>query len=123
MAASASGRSNSCLLPVTSSFERIESDQRFKDVSALIRAQAAKTHRSRVAFTLAERDLVPQGIAWDARDKAFFVSSIRKRKIVKVKPRAEGGPADCEDFVGPGADGIDSILGLRVDPVRRRSGR
>ena len=110
----------SCLVPLESSFARIASDQRFKDVAAIIRAQAPKTHPSRIAFTLAERDLVPQGIAWDARDKVFYVSSIRKRKIVKAAPRGPGEPADAEDFIGPGEGDVDAILGMRVDPVRRR---
>lgn len=39
--------------------------------------------RSRLAFTIAERDLQPEGIAFDARSRSVFAGSF-KGKIVRV---------------------------------------
>jgi sugar lactone lactonase YvrE len=58
------------------------------------------------AFTLAERDLIPEDIAYDAKTHRFFVSSVRKAKIIT---------ADGKDF----ARAPWSVLALRVDPERK----
>lgn len=113
-------RLNSCLVPLPKSFARVASDQRFKDVLALLRAQAPKTHRSEVAFTLGARDLLPGDLAWDPEGRAFYVASLRKRKIVRVTPGAPGAPAASADFVAQGEDALDAVLGVKVDAARRR---
>ncbi|HQQ77885.1 MAG TPA: hypothetical protein PLB01_11055, partial [Thermoanaerobaculia bacterium] len=113
-------RLNSCLVPRPKSFEGIASDPRFNDALAVIRAQAPKTHRSAVAFTLGARDLVPADLAWDAAAKVFYVASLRKRKIVRVTPGAAGAPAAMADFAGSDGTALDAVLGLKVDTARRR---
>lgn len=70
--------------------------------------------RSETAFALAERDLFPEGIAYDSAQEAFYFTSIFKRKIV-VRDKA-GAVAD---FITPGQDGFLSGLGAKVDPARR----
>jgi hypothetical protein len=110
----------SCLAPSAKSFSAMANDQRFKDADAIIRAQVAKEHRAAVAFTVPERDLVPESIAYDPVEKVFYVSSLWKRKIVWAKPGGPGAPAVTGDFVGEGADGLDAVLGMKVDAVRRR---
>ncbi|HEX8355247.1 MAG TPA: hypothetical protein VF611_20245 [Pyrinomonadaceae bacterium] len=69
---------------------------------------------SRPAFTLAEKDLIPEGIAYDPADKVFYVGSIHKRKVVRVDGRGA-----AVDFTAEGQDGLWGVLGLRVDPARR----
>ena len=63
------------------------------------------TH-SMPAFTLQERDLIPEDIAYDPKARRFLVSSVRKAKIVT---------GDGKDF----AKVPWSVLALRVDPERR----
>jgi hypothetical protein len=67
-----------------------------------------------VAFTLPERDLIPEGIAHDSVTGTFFVGSILKRKVVAIHP--DGTPTD---FATAQAHGLDAVLGMRVDPKRR----
>jgi sugar lactone lactonase YvrE len=110
----------SCLTPSEKSFSAMANDPRFKDADAIIRAQAVKEHRAVVAFTLPEKDLVPESIAYDPVEKVFYVSSLWKRKIVRVVPGGPGAPAVTSDFVGEGADSLDAVLGMKVDAVRRR---
>jgi sugar lactone lactonase YvrE len=66
---------------------------------------------ARPGFTLPERDLLTEGIAFDPATGDFFVSSVHRRKILR---RRSGGAVD--DFVGGGSWGV---LALRVDPERR----
>lgn len=66
------------------------------------------------AFSLAERDLFPQGIAYDPAEESFYLTSISKRKIVM---RDKTGAV--KDFIAPGQDGFLSGLGVRVDTARR----
>lgn len=61
------------------------------------------------AFTLPEPDFIPEAVAFDPVQDAFYVGSVRKGKIVRV----QGGEAT--DF----ATGLWSVLGLQVDARRR----
>jgi sugar lactone lactonase YvrE len=63
------------------------------------------SHSSR-AFALAERDLIPEDIAYDSKTRRFFVSSVRKSKIVTN---------ENQDF----AKTDWPVLALRIDPARR----
>ena len=94
-------------------FAAIRSQPAFQAV--LRRAEALKSHlgSSEVAFTLPEKDLVTEGLAYDPRTKAFFVSSVRKRKV--VRRQADG---TVTDFSRPG-DELWAATGLAVDPPRR----
>ena len=66
--------------------------------------------KAETAFILEERDLIPEGIAYDLTEKAFYLSSIYKRKIVKIT-------SDCKvsDLIPTGADEIEQVLGMKVD--------
>lgn len=68
-----------------------------------------------IAFTLPEKDQIPEGIAYDPVGRTWFVSSVHKRKIVA---RAADGTAS--DFTKEGQDGLWSVLALAVDAGRRR---
>lgn len=115
--------SGSCLRPIARSFAVIEGDPRFREAEAALRARAPTRHRASPAFVVAEKDLVPEGIAWDPVERVFYLSSLWKRKIVRVTPGALGAPgasATVEDFVPEGADALDAVVAVKVDAKRRR---
>jgi sugar lactone lactonase YvrE len=68
----------------------------------------------RPAFTLPERDLLTEGIAYDPVTTSFFVGSVRHRKILRVDVRGDAG-----EFVSSARDGLWAPLGMRVDSARR----
>ena len=70
--------------------------------------------RSAVAFTLPENDLLTEGIAYDPKEKTFYLGSVHHRKIIRVDHAAR-----VSDFVTEGRDSLWAPLGMRVDPVRR----
>ena len=75
---------------------------------------ASAQERSRVAFRIEERGLIPEGIAYDPRARIFYVGSTFKRKIVSVD---EKGVA--RDFTAEAQDGLLGALGMKVDAERR----
>ena len=66
------------------------------------------------AFTIPEKGFIAEGVAYDPTTRAFFVSSVRHRRIVRISPDGR-----ITDFVEAGRDGLRSALGMRVDPGRR----
>jgi sugar lactone lactonase YvrE len=90
-----------------------------KGYDAIVAAMA-KLRQDRVtsgavpAFTIPEKELAPEGVAYDPVTKAFFVASVRKGKIVRV-----GADGKVSDFVPSGASGLRSALGMGVDAKRR----
>ena len=58
--------------------------------------------------------LLPEDVAYDAKTDRYFVSSVRKKKIVALRP-----DGTARDFVTEGRDGAWAILGLALDADRR----
>lgn len=85
----------------------------WKKIAARIAERETRTPAARVAFTLAERGLVAEGIAADAETGELLASSIRQRKILRV--RADGA---LSDFVDPAGGGLLAPLGMKIDVQR-----
>ncbi|MEZ5344817.1 MAG: SMP-30/gluconolactonase/LRE family protein [Pyrinomonadaceae bacterium] len=71
-------------------------------------------NNSTISFTLSEKDLLPENIAYDRVDKASYIGSTRKGKIVKVDSSGK-----ASDFTSPGQDGLWQVIGMKVDEKRR----
>jgi hypothetical protein len=83
-------------------------------VAARERLEAVRARRietSRVAFTLPDRDLLTEGIAYDSLTGGFYVSSVHQRKII-LRTRL-GRVADFAQ------SGLFGVLALAIDPQRR----
>ena len=82
----------------------------------LARAEANRrvVQRGKVAFQVPQKDLIPEGIAHDPKTGDFFVGSILQRKIVRIDKAGK-----ASDFTTSGQDGLQGLLGMRVDPATR----
>ena len=80
----------------------------------LISETAIGQIKPQVAFTIAEKDIIPEGIAYDASEKAFYLGSIRSQKIIKINEKGK-----ATDFVRSGQDGIQQVLGMKADASGR----
>lgn len=69
---------------------------------------AAQVKPLRVAV-LKEKDIIPEGIAYDPTTKTIFLSSIHKNKIVSINEKGE-----VKDFVSSGKDELKQVLGMKV---------
>lgn len=98
--------------PRTRDFPTLADDRDFKQIKAQIEAANPPVLNARLAYSIAEGNLVPEGIAYSAITHKLYLGSI-KRKIVSI---AEDG--SYEEFVPPARDGLASVIGLRVDDSR-----
>ena len=84
-----------------------------KDFQALLKLKTALNLpivHSQTAFTIKDRQLHTEGIAYDKATGDFFVGSIHKRKIVRISK--DGGTSD---FTPSAQDGMTSVFGLKID--------
>lgn len=100
-------------LDADADFTSLRSLPAFDSLRQAMRRNAAPLVRATPAFTLAERDLLTEGIAYDPKTRSFLVGSVHRGKILRV----DGGRVT--EFVPPGLKGFWAPLGMRVDPVRR----
>jgi sugar lactone lactonase YvrE len=66
-----------------------------------------------VRFTLDDPTLLVEGLAYDPTSGDFFVSSVHRRRILRI-----GSDGQPRDFVPPGSNGLYGVVALRVDPAR-----
>lgn len=93
------------------SFRTVSDTARLRRICSTIETNALPIANSTRAFTLTEKDFIPEGIACDMRTKAFFVGSVYKRKIVRVVGGKE------EEFISQ-LDGLWSVFGICIDTTR-----
>jgi len=100
-------------LPGEEDFAALRDAPALRPVARRLAANAAPFAQSSVAASLTEADFFPEGMSHDPRSGAWYVGSIRHRKVTRVLP---GGAS--EDVVREGQDGLWSVLGVRTDPPR-----
>jgi hypothetical protein len=100
--------------PAGRPFQSFYEDPRFVSLVEQIEKENPPVVRSTPAITIRERDLAPEGIAYDPVEKVFYLSSLSKEKIVRVTWEGE-----IQDFKSTGQDGLGRTLGMKVDAKRR----
>ncbi len=91
----------------------LRGDSAYERILQRIRAANPPRVRSQPAYTIAERDLQPEGIAFDPVTRSVFVGSF-KGKIVRLDAR--GAAHDFAWTAQPPERRV--VLGLRVDTAR-----
>lgn len=61
-------------------------------------------------FIITEKDLIPEGIAFDTATETIYVSSTYKRKIICIDKNGK-----VSDFISEGQEDIKSVIGMEVD--------
>ncbi|HEY1468586.1 MAG TPA: hypothetical protein VGF61_06045 [Candidatus Acidoferrum sp.] len=79
-------------------------------------------NQARLAYVTTEKDLVPEGLAFDSARNVFYLGSLNLRKIVKIPgnsvvqaPTKGALPEKSRDFVPGDRYKLLPILGIRVD--------
>jgi sugar lactone lactonase YvrE len=86
----------------------------FKALQERMKSFAVPVGEAAVAFMLPDADLITEGVAHDPKTGAFFVTSVRRRKVVR---RAADG--SVKDFTTEAQDGLLSAVAPAVDAARR----
>jgi hypothetical protein len=93
-------------------FVPLKDDAGFRQLVEQVRRRYPPVHRAHVAFTLAQKELFPEGLAVDPAKRLFYMSNMHLRKIVKITEAGE-----VADFVSPGLYDLMLVLGVHVDPA------
>jgi len=88
----------------------LKGSSEFDQLVAMVHQEFPVVTASRLAFVANEKDLVPEGLAYDAKQDVFYLSSLNRRKIVRITP---GGIAS--NFSSSSHDNLLPILGIRTD--------
>jgi hypothetical protein len=91
-------------------FDKIRASKEFQELLDRVRATTPAVHNSEEGFRVAERDLFPEGIAYDPKGKKFYLGSVVKHKIVRCTRHGE-----CDVFVNGETGELGEVLGLKVD--------
>ena len=67
-------------------FAGLQSDRAFGELVERAKQHFPAVAAARVAMTTEERDLIPEGLAWDSRREVFYLSSLHRKKIVQITP-------------------------------------
>lgn len=84
----------------------------FDDLVEKVHRDFPVVAQARLAFVTEEKDLIPEGLAYDSKQNLFYLSSLNRRKIVKID--SEGR---VTDFVPGDRYGLLPVLGIRLDPT------
>ena len=96
------------------SFDVLKGLPGFLEIQTMIDDLQKTIGRSRIAFTIPEKDLLPEGIAYDPGEDCFYLGSLWKGKILKID--RNGG---IRELATEKQDGLRSVAGMKVDPARR----
>lgn len=103
-------------------YQRLNTDYQseFKNLNgydsliSISKQNISPVNNSSLAYTLIEKGIIPEGVAYDKVSKTVFISSIYKRKIIAIDSTGK-----ISDFIPSGYEGIQGVIGIEVDPARR----
>lgn len=100
-------------------YSKVTADAAFRAAAARLNSAVPRISHSATFFTIPQRELGTEGIAWDPVDDVYYLSSIRERKVIAVSGITADGHASVRDFVPTAQHGLLGVLGLKVDRDRR----
>jgi hypothetical protein len=90
----------------------LRSNPEFARLAEQAQKRYPAVHRAKVAFTVPEKDLFPEGLAYDPATHVFYMGSMYRRKIIRITEKG-----DVSDFVKPDVYHLQPIGGIHVDPA------
>lgn len=85
----------------------------FPEVDSLARLAEQPVSTGTAWATIAERDLIAEGTAYDPSTRSVLIGSLNKNKVIAIAP-----DGSVSDRVAPGAGGVHSVVGIHVDTTR-----
>jgi hypothetical protein len=93
-------------------FFGLKGSKEFDDLIEKVHRDFPPVASARFAFVTEEKDIIPEGLAYDEKKNLYYLSSLNRKKIVKID--SEGR---VSDFVPPDRYGLLPVLGIRLDPT------
>lgn len=95
-------------------FRRLRSTNEYKLLIRQVHDDTPTVTNSKLAFTVDEPRLMPEGIAYEPHRKHFFLGSTWDHKIIDCTPAGE-----CANLMENGQEGLFEVLGIKSDPRDR----
>ena len=93
------------------SFAALKTSPDFQKLLEQVHRDFPAVNLSKIVLTSADKDIFPEGFAYDQTGESFFMSSIYYRKIVKLSRDGK-----ISDFVPGDRYNLLPVLGIRFDP-------
>ena len=94
-------------------FASLRDTEEFKKILQKFDRNKAPAGESRLAFTIGEKGLIPESVAYDPVNETFYVGSVYQRKILSSDKHGTVREFSSEH------DGLWSAMGMKVDAGRR----
>ncbi|MBN2280886.1 MAG: SMP-30/gluconolactonase/LRE family protein [Candidatus Marinimicrobia bacterium] len=95
-------------------FKSLNENPEFLKIMVRVKELRKPVNNSSIAFTIAENDLIPEGLAYDPVEECFYLSSLYKCKILKISKEGK-----VTEFKSEKQDGLRPVTGMKVDEKRR----
>ncbi|HLZ12622.1 MAG TPA: hypothetical protein VKP58_08555 [Candidatus Acidoferrum sp.] len=92
-------------------FAGLRTSHEFTELVEKIHRDFPVVAQARLALLTEEKNLIPEGLAWDPHRKVFYLGSLAQRKIIEITPGSR-----VSDFVPANRDRLFPVLGIRLDP-------
>jgi hypothetical protein len=92
-------------------FAGLRAEKTFSEMAERARQHFPPVATARLALATEEKDLIPEGLAWDPKREVFYLGSLHRKKIVQITTDSH-----ASDFVPPQQDSLLPVLGIRLDP-------
>jgi hypothetical protein len=89
----------------------LHSSKEFTELVEKVHRDFPVVAQARLNLITEEKNLIPEGLAWDPHRKVFYLSSLAQKKIVQLTPDSH-----ASDFVPANRDKLLPVLGIRLDP-------
>jgi hypothetical protein len=93
-------------------FRGLKGEKEFDSLVERVHKDFPAVGQAHQALVTEEKDLIPEGLAYDEKQDIFYISSLHRRKIVKITMDSR-----VADFVPAGRDKLLPVLGIRLDPA------
>jgi hypothetical protein len=92
-------------------FAGLHTSKEFTDLIEKVHRDFPVVAQARLNLITEEKNLIPEGLAWDPKRKVFYLSSLAQKKIVQITLDSH-----VSDFVLANRDHLLPVLGIRLDP-------
>ena len=92
-------------------FAALHTSREFTELVEKVHRDFPVEAHARLALLTEEKNLIPEGLAWDSNRNVFYLSSLAQKKIVQITPESH-----ASDFVPASRDHLLPVLGIRLDP-------
>lgn len=94
-------------------FASLKNNADFQNIVKKFEANAQPTNKAQIAFTVKEKGLVAENVAYDKKTRNFYLASVARRKILRVNEQGES------TIFADRSIGLWSVFGMKVDAKNR----